>query len=58
MSVEATREATQDDWNLLWRQVERKHREICELQAVMRARDIPLPDGHRDRAGEFYREDA
>ena len=57
MSVEATREAIQDDWDMLWRQVERKHREICELQAVMRQHGIPLPTGHRDRVGEFYRED-
>ena len=57
MQVEAMREVTQDDWDLLWSRVERKHREICELQAVLRERGIPLPTGHKDRAGEFYRQD-
>jgi hypothetical protein len=57
MEEERTRSATQADWDALWRQVERKHREICELQEVLRARGIALPEGHKDRAGASYRKD-
>lgn len=54
MELELTRDAVQEDWDRLWRLVERKHREICELQALLRACGIALPAGHVDRAGEFY----
>jgi hypothetical protein len=53
MEIEAFREPTQADWDAVFAAACRKHKEICELQAVLRDHGIPLPPGHKDRAGEL-----
>jgi hypothetical protein len=44
------REMTQKDWDDLWAGATRIHKEVMELQALLREHGIPLPDGHHERS--------
>ena len=47
--IEATRDATQDDFDMLLRKNVEKYRDICKLQRLLESHGIPLPDGVRHR---------
>jgi hypothetical protein len=49
VSIEAVRDATQDDFDRLWSGNEQKHEDIAELQALLNEHGIELPAGMKPR---------